>query len=294
MVFSEDVLALCAGAGGASGHSPLGDETPGALDCAARQKRQRLGADGSAGSAASAASAASVQQHWAAGVACSPPPPAAHGAAAAPADAPAAASLAALAAAAHMVPWQASYLLDYVQRCLEALTSMHPVCAFIRTDTKAAELACAIFRRVYLSRSSAERATLLRERFLAQALLVASLWIAVKFEATRTTTPDAKIMSRITGIPGGFLLKQEGDILMTLQWDIMPLARQVGAAGCVDLSDRPALEQQLQLAALTQRAQLAALAQQAQQAQKQAAALHIVAEEAQPASAAGLSACVPQ
>lgn len=39
----------------------------------------------------------------------------------------------------------------------------------------------------------------MRERFLAQALLAASLWIAVKWEATRSTTPDGAIMSRITG-----------------------------------------------------------------------------------------------
>lgn len=48
---------------------------------------------------------------------------------------------------------------------------------------------------------------------------------------------------------------------------------QVGAVGRVDLSDSPALEQQLQLATLTQHAQLAELAQRvqhAQQAQKQA------------------------
>ncbi len=45
-----------------------------------------------------------------------------------------------------MMPWQGSHLLDYVHRCLDALSSMHTVCAFIRTRTKAAELACAIFR----------------------------------------------------------------------------------------------------------------------------------------------------
>ena len=45
-----------------------------------------------------------------------------------------------------MVPWQASFLLDYVHRCLDALSAMHPVCAFIRPRTKAADLACAIFR----------------------------------------------------------------------------------------------------------------------------------------------------
>lgn len=50
------------------------------------------------------------------------------------------------AAAASAVPWQASYLLDYVHRCLEALSAMHPVCTFLHTHTKAADLACAIFR----------------------------------------------------------------------------------------------------------------------------------------------------
>ncbi len=45
--------------------------------------------------------------------------------------------------------------------------------------------------------------------------------------------------------------------------------------GCPDLSDAPALEQQLQLATLTQHAQLAALAQRVQQAQHaQKHALH--------------------
>lgn len=39
----------------------------------------------------------------------------------------------------------------------------------------------------------------MRERLLAGALLAASLWIAIKFEATRTTTPDANLMSRISG-----------------------------------------------------------------------------------------------
>lgn len=44
------------------------------------------------------------------------------------------------------IPWQASYLLDYVQRCLEALAALHPVCNFILTETKAAQMALAIFR----------------------------------------------------------------------------------------------------------------------------------------------------
>ena len=46
------------------------------------------------------------------------------------------------------MPWHASQLLDYVHRCLEGLSHMHPACGFIQTDTKAAEMACAIFRQV--------------------------------------------------------------------------------------------------------------------------------------------------
>lgn len=52
---------------------------------------------------------------------------------------------------------------------------------------------------MYLRRSKDERAALLRELLLAQSLLAAALWIAVKFEANRSATPDSHIMSRITG-----------------------------------------------------------------------------------------------
>lgn len=58
-------------------------------------------------------------------------------------------------------------------------------------------------RRVYLRRSKDERAALLRELLMAQSLLAAALWIAVKFEANRSATPDSHIMSRITGEPLG-------------------------------------------------------------------------------------------
>ncbi|KAL4428249.1 hypothetical protein ABPG75_002338 [Micractinium tetrahymenae] len=150
------------------------------------------------------------------------------------------------------VPWHASYLLDYVHRCLEALVGMHPVCSFIITDTKAAEMGCAIFRRVYLQHCPPQRCAIMRERFLAQALLAASLWVAVKWEATRTTTPDSAIMSRITGIPSAFLRQQEREILAVLRWELMGLAQEVGAVGMTDLSDGPALDQQAQLAALAQ------------------------------------------
>lgn len=54
-------------------------------------------------------------------------------------------------------------------------------------------------RRVCLQYSSQEQSALARELFVAQALLAACLWIAIKFEATRPTTPDSRIMSRITG-----------------------------------------------------------------------------------------------
>jgi hypothetical protein len=44
------------------------------------------------------------------------------------------------------VPWAASFLLDYVHHCLDNLATLHPTTAAIRTHTKAAEMACAIFR----------------------------------------------------------------------------------------------------------------------------------------------------
>ena len=192
------------------------------------------------------------------------------------------------------LPWQASYLMKYVQQCLEQLTSMYPQCAPIQTRTRAAQMAVALFRcavpwagrapllaaalglpaarvslsarsvarpagrgparragaaastgatlalghrmtggwapslrlpppsphpntppplpslpypgrRVYLRRSKDERAALLRELLMAQSLLAAALWIAVKFEANRSATPDSHIMSRITGEPLGYL-----------------------------------------------------------------------------------------
>ncbi|KAL4433093.1 hypothetical protein ABPG77_006520 [Micractinium sp. CCAP 211/92] len=127
---------------------------------------------------------------------------------------------------------------------------MHPVCAFIRTHTKAAELACAIFRRVYLQYSPPQQCILARERFVAQALLAASLWVALKWEATRSTTPDAAIMSRITGIPSAHLRQQEAAVMAALRWEMMGVAREVGAVGEPVLSDAPALCQQAQLAGL--------------------------------------------
>lgn len=54
---------------------------------------------------------------------------------------------------------------------------------------------------MYLRRSKDERAALLRELLMAQSLLAAALWVAVKFEANRSATPDSHIMSRITGEP---------------------------------------------------------------------------------------------
>ena len=44
------------------------------------------------------------------------------------------------------LPWQASYLMGYVQRCLEALTAMYPQCAPIQTRTRASQMAVALFR----------------------------------------------------------------------------------------------------------------------------------------------------
>jgi hypothetical protein len=54
-------------------------------------------------------------------------------------------------------------------------------------------------RHAYLRREPMARALLLRERTLGGAMLAASLWLAIKFEATRPTTPDANLMSRISG-----------------------------------------------------------------------------------------------
>lgn len=44
------------------------------------------------------------------------------------------------------LPWQASYLLDYVQRCLDALIAMHRQCGAIQSETRAAEMAVVLFR----------------------------------------------------------------------------------------------------------------------------------------------------
>lgn len=146
------------------------------------------------------------------------------------------------------LPWQASYLMEYVQRCLEALTAMYPQCAPIQTRTHASQMAVALFRRVYLRRSKDERAALLRELLLAQSLLAAALWIAVKFEANRSATPDSHIMSRITGVPAGLIRDQERAILADLSWDLMPAAREACAVGLPD--DECCADQQRQLAEL--------------------------------------------
>jgi hypothetical protein len=60
-------------------------------------------------------------------------------------------------------------------------------------------------RRAYLRREPCMQLALVRERALAGSLLAAALWLAVKFEATRTTTPDANLMSRISGEARGAL-----------------------------------------------------------------------------------------
>ncbi|EFN55324.1 hypothetical protein CHLNCDRAFT_52521 [Chlorella variabilis] len=118
------------------------------------------------------------------------------------------------------VPWAASFLFDYVHQ------------------------------RAFLRRDRSGQAALVRERLLAGALLAASLWIAIKFEATRTTTPDANLMSRISGIPAGLLRQQERQILADLGWDLMTLAREAGAVALPDPTDAGCLDQQQQLAAL--------------------------------------------
>ena len=45
------------------------------------------------------------------------------------------------------VPWAASFLFDYVHQCLDNLSSMHAACLAIQRDTRAAAMACAIFRQ---------------------------------------------------------------------------------------------------------------------------------------------------
>ncbi|KAL4428247.1 hypothetical protein ABPG75_002336 [Micractinium tetrahymenae] len=243
--------------------------TPHVVDVALPLKRQRLvDTDGSH---------CSTQQHWAAPGAeqraCDALP--------SPPLQPAAA-----------VPWQGSHLLDYVHRCLEALVSMHPVCASIRTHTKAAEMGCAIFRRICQQYSSQEQAALARDLFVAQALLAASLWVAVKWEATRTTTPDSAIMSRITGVPAAFLRHLECKILAALRWNLMDAAREVGAVGCVDLSDGPALDQQAQLEALAQPPMLHWPAALAGLPPMLTPAAHALQPAAAPAAHSELLACI--
>lgn len=48
--------------------------------------------------------------------------------------------------ASEALPWQASFLMDYVTRCLEALTALYPQCAPIQARTRAADMAVALFR----------------------------------------------------------------------------------------------------------------------------------------------------
>lgn len=230
MLLASDVMACCTLPPSAAVERVEAEVTPRGAECAKPLKRQRPHDNDD--------SDCSTQQQWEAPASAKQPTWDALPSAQQP--------------AACAVPWQASYLLDYVHRCLDALTAMHPVCAFLRTHTKAAELSCAIFRHVSLQYSRQEQAALARELFVAQALLAASLWIAIKWEATRTTTPDSLIMSRITGVPAAFLRQLEGKALAALRWDLMSLAREVGAVGAPDLSDAPALDQQAQLAALAQ------------------------------------------
>lgn len=40
---------------------------------------------------------------------------------------------------------------------------------------------------------------MVREQLLAQASLAAALWLALKFDGSRTATPDAPLMYRLTG-----------------------------------------------------------------------------------------------
>lgn len=44
------------------------------------------------------------------------------------------------------LPWEASFLLDFVQQCLHNLTALHPQCKVIQAKTKAAEMAVSLFR----------------------------------------------------------------------------------------------------------------------------------------------------
>lgn len=63
---------------------------------------------------------------------------------------------------------------------------------------------------MYLCQPAADRAALLREQLAAQSLLAAALWLAIKFEALRTSTPDAGLMYSLTGIGG---LRGKGAVL---------------------------------------------------------------------------------
>lgn len=54
-------------------------------------------------------------------------------------------------------------------------------------------------RRVYYCRSPGERAEMVREQLLAQASLSAALWLALKFDGSRSATPDSSLMTRLTG-----------------------------------------------------------------------------------------------
>lgn len=193
MLAAEDIADMlhCPSGGSSSQEADcaLLGSTPGTWDSATRLKRQRL----LDSTSPSCGSGHSSQQQW------QPQNKAAQPAAAAPAaTAPPTPSSVAISG----VPWQASYLFDYVQRCLEGLTALHPVCQHIQAHTRAAEMACAVFRHAYVRRSPAAQAALAHERLLVQALLAASLWLALKFEANRTTTPDSNLMSRLTGGAG--------------------------------------------------------------------------------------------
>ncbi len=69
--------------------------------------------------------------------------------------------------ASDQLPWQASYLMEYVQRCLEALTAMYPQCSPIRTRTRATQMAVALFRCGALHQRAGGRAAALSGALLA-------------------------------------------------------------------------------------------------------------------------------
>ncbi|KAL4858823.1 hypothetical protein ACK3TF_001213 [Chlorella vulgaris] len=215
LLLAEDVLLLAAHHKQGDGVYNLIEATPGAPDCGAvsLKRQRRFDRDHSRRSTVS--------------------------------NKPAQAAAASLAQPLSDLPWAASYLFSFVHQCLSNLGSLHDACRAIQEDTKAAKLAHA-----YLRREPMARALLLRERTLGGAMLAASLWLAIKFEATRPTTPDANLMSRISGIPAGLLRQQERQILADLQWDLMTPAREAGAVAPPDLTDDVCLDQQKQLAAL--------------------------------------------